>query len=98
MFALVALRAAHVAGAKVPKAIWEKERAHLKHAQRANGAWKYICGTPIVATHKDDPNPVLTSGAIAGLAMADATDGKSSADLIRKGLDALPALLEKREN
>lgn len=92
--ALMALHAASLAGIKVPPALWERERAHLRRAQLPGGAWKYICGKPLIKTTKDDPNPVLTAGALLGLIAAGvpATD-----EAVRRGLDVLPGLLEKRE-
>lgn len=93
-FALMALHAASLAGVTVPRELWERERAHLKRAQLPSGAWKYICGTPLIKTTKDDPNPVLTAGAILGLIFAGVP---STDEAVRKGLDALPGLLGKRE-
>ena len=93
-FAVLGLRAAANAGAKVAKEVWEREVTHYKTSQLGDGGWGYR------ACYKDQTRTAsststMTAAGVMGLAMALGSTKASSAEhlakdpAIKKGLEAM---------
>jgi hypothetical protein len=93
-FAVLGLRAAANAGAKVPKESWEREVTHYKTSQLADGGWGYrTCYKDLAREGKS--TSTMTAAGVMGLAMALGSTKASSAEhlskdpAIKKGLEAM---------
>jgi hypothetical protein len=93
-FAVLGLRAAANAGAKVAKEVWEREATHYKTSQLGDGGWGYR------ACYKDQARSAgststMTAAGVMGLAMALGSTHPSGAEqvskdpAIKKGLEAM---------
>ncbi len=102
-FALMALRAAHNAGGKVPALTWEKALTHLKAGQAKDGTWSYQSGYGV----KDPgaPSDSMTAACLMGLVMSLASR-MDVPDLVEvdqdpavaRGFEALSKLYEQRSD
>jgi hypothetical protein len=93
-FAVLGLRAAANAGAKVKREVWEREFTHYKTSQLADGGWGYrACYSPRARLNQS--TSTMTAAGVMGLAMAigslrSVRPEQMSADpAIRKGLEAM---------
>jgi len=90
-FAVLGLRAAANAGARVKKGVWDRELTHYKSSQLADGGWGYRA----CYMRKGASTATMTAAGVMGLAMALASAGATGPDrissdpAIRKGLSAM---------
>lgn len=96
-FAVLGLRAAANAGAKVKREVWERELTHYKTSQLADGGWGYrACYSPGARLNRS--TSTMTAAGVMGLAMAIGSlrtvrpEQISSDPAIRKGLEAMKVL------
>ena len=94
-FAILGLRAAANAGAKVKKEVWEREVGHYKSSQVKDGGWAYHCGKEFGGQAS---TTTMTAAGVMGMAIAlgsvgaeRTADSLASDPSIRRGLAAMKA-------
>ena len=100
-FAILGLRAAANAGAKVKKEVWEREVNHYKTSQLKDGGWAYhTCYKDLAGTGRS--TSTMTAAGVMGLAMALGSAGTerspeslASDASIRRGLAAMKVHWDK---
>lgn len=95
-FAVLGLRAAANAGAKVKKEVWERELTHYKISQLPDGGWGYTtCYGSQARSRFGRSTATMTAAGVMGLAMSigstkgTRTEQLASDPAIKKGLEAM---------